>query len=92
VIKSFGDKRTESLFLDAFVPAFQGVARAAKRKLEMVNGAARLDDLRFPPANRLEKLKGDLRDFYSIRINDQWRVIFRWHESDAHDVRIVDYH
>ena len=92
VIRSFGDKRTEALFSDALVPAFQGVARAAKRKLEMVNGAARLDDLRVPPANRLEKLKGDLKDFYSIRVNDQWRVIFRWQESDAYEVRIVDYH
>jgi proteic killer suppression protein len=92
VIGSFGDKRTEALFLDAFVPAFQGVARAAKRKLELVNSAARLDDLRFPPANRLERLKGKLRDYYSIRVNDQWRVIFRWHENDAYDVRVVDYH
>ena len=58
----------------------------------MLNNAASLEDLRIPPANRLEALKGDLRGWYSIRINDQWRVCFRWHDGDAHDVRIVDYH
>ncbi len=58
----------------------------------MLNNAAGLEDLRIPPANRLEALKGDLRGWYSIRINDQWRVCFRWHDGDAHDVRIVDYH
>ena len=92
MIKSFGDRRTEELFQDAFVRDFQGIARAAKRKLTILNAVPRLDDLRFPPANRLEKLKGDLRDFYSIRVNDQWRVIFRWHDNNAYDVRIVDYH
>jgi len=92
VIRSFGDKRTESLFRDEFVGAFQGVARPAKRKLEMINAVARLDELRIPPADRLEKLKGDLSDFHSIRVNDQWRVIFRWLDGDAYDVRIVDYH
>ena len=63
-----------------------------RRKLEAINAAVRLEDLKVPPANRLEKLKGNLKDFYSIRINDQWRVIFRWVDGDAHDVRIVDYH
>jgi toxin HigB-1 len=92
MIRSFGDKRTEALFQDEFVRQFQGIARPAKRKLEAVNAASRLEDLMVPPSNRLEKLKGDLRDFYSIRINDQWRVIFKWIEGDAHDVRIVDYH
>lgn len=58
----------------------------------MLNNAASLEDLRIPPANRLEALKGDLKGWYSIRINDQWRVCFRWHDGDAHDVRIVDYH
>jgi proteic killer suppression protein len=71
---------------------FRGVARLAKRKLELVKAAARLDDLREPPANRLEKLRGNLEGFYSIRINDQWRVIFRWIDGDAYDVRGVDYH
>ena len=63
---------------------------ASRRKLEAINAASRLDDLKVPPANRLEKLKGNLKDFYSIRINDQWRVIFRWVDGEAHDVQIVD--
>lgn len=92
MIQSFGDRRTHALFDDQFVRDFQGVARPAKRKLELVNAAARLDDLPVPPANRLEKLRGDLEGFYSIRVNDQWRVIFRWINGDARDVRIVDYH
>jgi toxin HigB-1 len=85
VIRSFGDKRTEALFQDEFVRAFQGIARPAKRKLEALNAARRLDDLTVPPSNRLEKLKGNLDSFYSIRVNDQWRVIFRWIEGEPHD-------
>jgi proteic killer suppression protein len=92
MIITFGDRRTQELFEDQFVRDFQGVARSAKRKLELVNAAARLDDLRAPPANRLEKLRGNLEGFYSIRINDQWRVIFQWIDGDAYDVRVVDYH
>lgn len=92
MIRSFGDKRTEALFRDAVVKDFREIARRAKRKLEALHAAARLDDLRVPPSNRLEKLKGDLKDYYSIRINDQWRVVFRWIDSEAHDVSIVDYH
>ena len=74
------------------VRTFQGFARRAKRKLEVLNAASRLDDLRLPPSNRLEKLRGQLAGHYSIRINDQWRVVFRWEDGDAHDVRIQDYH
>ena len=92
MIRSFGDKRTETLFRDGFVRAFQGVARPAKRKLEAVNAASRLDDLKVPPSNPLEKLKGELKDFHSIGINDQWRVVFKWIDGDADEVRIVDYH
>jgi proteic killer suppression protein len=92
MIKSFGDRRTERLFADQVVKEFQGVARRAKRKLEAVHAAARLEDLRVPPANRLEKLKGDLKAFHSIRINDQWRIIFRWVDGHANDVTIIDYH
>jgi proteic killer suppression protein len=92
MIRSFGDQRTADLFDDDFVSAFQDVARRAKRKLESLNAAARLEDLLVPPSNRLEKLRGDLAGYYSIRINDQWRVVFRWHKGDAHDVRIIDYH
>ncbi len=92
MIRSFGDRRTEALFQDKFVRDFQGFARIAKRKLEAVNAAQRLEDLFIPPSNRLEKLKGDLRDFYSIRINDQWRITFKWLSGEPHDVTIIDYH
>jgi proteic killer suppression protein len=92
MIRSFGDKRTEALFRDEFVRDFQGFARPAKRKLEAVHAASRLEDLTVPRSNRLEKLKGDLKQYHSIRINDQWRVIFQWLDGDAHEVRIIDYH
>ncbi len=92
MIESFGDKRSERLFRDAAVRDFQGVARRAKRKLEALHAAARLEDLRVPPSNRLEKLGGDLKGFYSIRINDQWRIVFRWVDNNAHEVSIRDYH
>ena len=92
MIRSFGDKLTEALFRDERVRQYAGFAHVAKRKLEAVNAASRLDDLTIPPSNRLEKLRGNLKDFHSIRINDQWRVIFKWINGDAHEVRIVDYH
>jgi len=92
MIRSFGDRRTEVLFRDQFVPDFQGIARRAKRKLEAINAASRISDLAVPTSNRLERLRGDLRGFYSIRINEQWRVIFRWHDGEPHQVRIADYH
>lgn len=65
---------------------------AARRKLRMINNAQDINDLRIPPANRLEKLKGDLQDYYSIRINNQWRIILKWINNDAYEVQIVDYH
>jgi proteic killer suppression protein len=92
MIRSFGDKLSEALFRDERVRQFTGFARVAKRKLEAVNAATRLEDLMIPPSNRLEKLKGNLKDFHSIRINDQWRVIFRWIDGEPHQARIVDYH
>jgi proteic killer suppression protein len=92
VIRSFGDRRTAALFEDQVVLDFQGIARRAKRKLEAINAASRISDLAVPPSNHLEKLRGDLQGFYSIRINDQWRVIFRWSAGDAAEVQIVDYH
>jgi proteic killer suppression protein len=82
----------EALFRDERVRQFAGIARAAKRKLEAINAANRLEDLTIPPSNRLEKLKGDLKEFYSIRVNDQWPVIFKWIDGDAHLVRVADYH
>ena len=92
MIKSFGDRRTQALFEDEVVRAFHGFADRAKRKLVAIHAAARLDDFRVPPANRLAKLRGDLAGFHSIRINDQGRIMFRWIDGDAHAVRIVDYH
>jgi proteic killer suppression protein len=92
MILSFDDRRTEDLFEDRFVRDFQGIARSAKRKLEVLNAAAQLDDLRVPPANRLEKLRGNFEGFYSIRINDQWRIIFEWVDGNAYSVRVIDYH
>jgi proteic killer suppression protein len=92
MIKSFGDRKTERLFADQIVREFEGIARRAKRRLEALHAAVRLEDLQVPPSNRLEKLRGDLRGFHSIRINDQWRIIFRWLDGHAHDVAVVDYH
>ncbi len=84
--------RTQALFRDEFVRDFQGIARPAKRRLEAINAAHRLGDLLVPPSNRLEKLKGNLKGFFSIRFNNQWRVIFRWVDGDAYEVRVVHYH
>ena len=92
MIRSFGDKRTDALFRDERVRDFSGIARAAKRKLEAINAASRLEELTIPRSDRLEKLKGDLKEFYSIRINDQWRVIFKWINGEPREVRILDYH
>jgi proteic killer suppression protein len=92
MIRSFGDKATEALFRDERVRQFEGIARKAKRKLEALNAASRLEDLTVPPSNRLEKLSGDLKEFYSIRIDRQWRVIFKWLNGEPHGVRVVDYH
>lgn len=92
MIRSFGHKATEALFNDERVREFEGIARKAKRKLEALNAASRLEDLTVPPSNRLEKLSGDLKEFYSIRIDRQWRLIFKWLNGEPHDVRVVDYH
>jgi toxin HigB-1 len=93
VIRSFADREAETVWVGTSsrrLPA--DIQNVARRKLRMLNNASTLDDLRIPPANRLEALKGDRKGQYSIRINDQWRICFRWHEGDAHDVEIVDYH
>lgn len=96
VIASFGDKATEALFHGTPRKAFLGfpsdLLRAARRKLDMLNAAIALNDLRPPPGNRLEALGGDLSGLHSIRINDQWRLVFRWAGSEAFDVRMLDYH
>ena len=92
MIRSFRDPRTESLFNDLDVPRFRSIERTARRKLLYLHQARRLEDLRVPPGNRLEALKRDRQGQHSIRINDQWRICFRWKDGDAFDVEIVDYH
>ena len=92
MIKSFRDRDTERLFARHPTRRFGvDVQRVALRKLRMLDAAASLEDLRVPPGNRLERLRGDRQGQHSIRINDQWRICFRW-RGDAHDVEIVDYH
>lgn len=92
MIRSFRDKRTEALFGDEDVARYRQIERVARRKLALLHRARLLADLRVPPGNRLEALHGDRAGRYSIRINDQWRICFRWKDGDAHDVEIVDYH
>ena len=92
MIRSFQCPDTEKLFHDILVPRFRSIERPARRKLLYLNRARTLDDLRQPPGNRLEALRGDRKGQYSIRINDQWRICFRWENGDAHGVEIVDYH
>ena len=96
MIESFGDKATEDLYHGRRTkratkfPA--DLVGAALRKLDMLNAAHVLEDLRVPPGNRLEALKGDRAGQHSIRVNDRWRICFRWRDGDAYDVEIVDYH
>ena len=93
MIKSFADRETERLFKRERVKRFgPDVQRVGLRKLRMLDAAEKIDDLRIPPANRLEKLKGDRAGQYSIRINRQWRICFDWSSGDAYEVEIVDYH
>jgi proteic killer suppression protein len=93
MIKSFRSGETEKIFLRQFTPRFPAnLTRSAQRKLALLDAAEKLADLRIPPGNHLEKLSGDRRGQCSIRINDQWRICFRWSEGDAYDVEIVDYH
>jgi len=92
MIKGFRCKETERVFQRRHSKRFPSIQRAALRKLLMLDAAGSLNDLRVPPANRLEKLSGDRDGQHSIRINDQWRVCFRWRAGHAHDVEIVDYH
>jgi proteic killer suppression protein len=92
MIRSFRCDDTEALARGDPVRRFAAIAVVARRKLRQLEIAGRLDDLRVPPGNRLEALKGDRAGQYSIRINDQWRICFRWVEAAADDVEIVDYH
>jgi toxin HigB-1 len=93
VIKTFADKRTAALFSGRFVKSLPAdVAVRAKRKLDLIDSAASLDFLRVPPGNRLESLRGDRAGQYSTRVNDQWRLCFRWIDGHAHEVEFCDYH
>jgi toxin HigB-1 len=92
MIRSFKDAATAKLFADEDVPRYPGIERAARRKLLLLDGAGTLNDLRQPPGNRLEALKGDREGQHSIRINDQWRICFIWRNGRAEEVEIVDYH
>jgi proteic killer suppression protein len=93
MIKTFRDKDTERLFARQTPKKFPAnLFRVAWRKLAILDAAEKLDDLRVPPGNRLEKLSGDRTGQYSIRINDQWRICFQWREGNAYEVEIVDYH
>jgi len=94
-IQSFSDKKTERFFTTGELGKGIGwatVIKIARRKLDIIHYAARLSDLKAPPGNRLESLSGDLQGFCSIRINEQWRIVFRWTDAGPCDVRVTDYH
>ena len=93
MIVSFGSKDTKKIWDSERVRGFSNeLQEIGRRKLRMLNNSQNIIDLQVPPSNRLEKLKGDLKEYYSIRINDQWRIIFKWNNGNASDVEIVDYH
>lgn len=92
MIRTFHCRDTEALFQDIVVPRFRNIERIARRKLMYLHHAQNLKDLRSPPGNRLEMLKGTRKGQYSIRINVQWRLCFYWKNNDAFDVEIIDYH
>ncbi|MFY0608129.1 MAG: type II toxin-antitoxin system RelE/ParE family toxin [Cyclobacteriaceae bacterium] len=93
MIASFGCKHTEKVWNGVRTKKWSNeIANNALRKLFMINAASVVQDLKIPPSNRLHKLKGNMKEYWAISINDQWRVIFRWENADAHDVQIIDYH
>jgi len=93
MILSFGSKETEKIWNGIRVSKLPNeIQEIARRKLRMINNSQNIGDLRIPPSNHLEKLSGSLKDFYYIRINDQWRVIFKWNDNISSEVKIVDYH
>ena len=92
MIKAFHCKDTQALFQGGSPRRFQAFKAAAERKLQMLDSASALDDLRMPPGNRLESLRGNRKGHWSIRINDRWRICFRFVDGNAFDVEIVDYH
>ena len=93
MIKSFGLKETEKVWNGIRSKKLPlECQKIGRRKLRMINSSIDINDLRVPPANRLEKLSGNLSEFHSIRINKQWRIIFKWNNGNAHEVEIIDYH
>jgi len=93
MIISFGNSKTEQVWLGNRVKQLPiEIQNVGRIKLRMLNNSVNLADLRVPPSNRLEKLSGKLKEYYSIRINDQWRIIFKWNAGNALDVEIIDYH
>jgi proteic killer suppression protein len=93
MIASFGNSETEQIWLGHRVKLLPlEIQEIGRRKLRMINNSSNLLDLRVPPSNRLEKLGGKLKEYHSIRINDQWRIIFRWRSNNAYEVEIIDYH
>lgn len=93
MIKSFEDKETEKIWKGERSKTFPlSIQQIARRKLRMINNANNINDLRIPPANRLKKLKGKLSEWHSIRINNQYRILFHWNNNNAHKVEITDYH
>ena len=93
MLLSFGSKETEKIWNGIRVSKLPNkIQETGRRKLRMINNSQNIVDLKIPPANKLEKLKGALKDFYSIRINDQWRIIFKWNDGNATEVEITDYH
>jgi proteic killer suppression protein len=93
MIISFGSKETEKIWNGEWVRNLpNNIQEVGRRKLRMLNNSQDIIDLQIPPSNRLEKLKGSLKDFYSIRINDQWRIVFKWDNGNASEVEILDYH
>jgi proteic killer suppression protein len=92
MIQSFADEETEAVYLTGKSRRWGNIARVAARRLQALDFASAIDDLLNPPSNRLEKLKGDRKGWWSVRINDRYRVCFRWDGKDAWDVGIVDYH
>lgn len=93
MIVSFGDKATQKIWEGEWVKGFSTeVQENTRRKLRMLNNSIDVKDLMIPPSNRLELLKGKLKEFYSIRVNSQWRLIFRWDNGNAFDVQLIDYH
>lgn len=93
MIISFGSKETEKIWLGEWVKKISNeIQQTGRRKLRMLNNSQNIADLKIPPSNNLEKLQGSLKEFYSIRINSQWRIIFKWSKGNAFDVEIIDYH